>query len=203
MKGIDSNTDRLLISGLKHGNHTCFEKLYELYATQLFNFSYKLLKSKDAAEDIVQETFVKIWHKRSDIKIKGSFRSLLITIALNDIRASFNKIAKENGLKNDLLYHLSANSEKYSAEDDYERLLTILENIVSSLPEKRRIIFTKKKLEGKKARDIAAELNVSEKTVEYHVTQAMKFLKSEFKVQGISGAILLFILTKFHNRQSL
>lgn len=191
-----ANKEIVLINGLKNGNHSSFKKLYDLYASQLYNFSYKLLKSKDAAEDIVQETFIKIWHKRSDLKLKGSFKSLLITIALNDIRASFNKISRENRLKNDLLFHLSNNSEKYSAGDGYEELLTVLEEIISRLPEKRRTIFIKKKIDGIKAKEIAAELSVSEKTVEYHVAQAMKFLKSEFQVQGISGAVLLFILSK-------
>lgn len=193
------NIEIVLINGLKNGNHSSFKKLYDIYASQLYNFSFKLLKSKDASEDIVQGTFLKIWQKREKLKTSGSFRSLLMTIALNDIRGAFNKISQENGLKNELLFQLSKSSEKYSQEDNYEELVGILESLVSKLPEKRKLIFTKKKLEGKKAKEIAIELNVSEKTVEYHVSETMKYLKTEFKSMGVSGTVLLLLLAITQN----
>lgn len=193
------NIEIVLINGLKNGNHSSFKKLYDIYASQLYNFSFKLLKSKDASEDIVQGTFLKIWQKREKLKTSGSFRSLLMTIALNDIRGAFNKISQENGLKNELLFQLSKSSEKYSQEDNYEELVGILESLVSKLPEKRKLIFTKKKLEGKKAKEIAIELNVSEKTVEYHVSETMKYLKTEFNSMGVSGTVLLLLLAITQN----
>ena len=186
----------LLIQGLKDGNHSCFKKLYDLYSSQLYSFSFKLLKSKIKAEDIVQDTFLKVWDRRARIKTNGSFRSLLMTIALNDIRESFNQNSRNNNLKNELLFQLSSGSEKYSPDNNYEDLLNKLESLLDRLPEKRKLIFLKKKIEGKKAKDIATELKISEKTVEYHVAQTMKFLKAEFKSSGVSGIILYILLSK-------
>ncbi len=171
-----------------------------MYSSQLYSFSFKLLKSKNKAEDIVQETFLKIWDRRAQLKIEGSFKSLLMTIALNDIRGSFNQISRENNLKNELLFSLSNNSEKYSPENRYEELVNILETLLEQLPEKRKQIFIKKKIKGQKVKDIAAELNISEKTVEYHVAQTMKYLKAEFKSTGVSGVILHILLAKIRKK---
>ncbi len=193
----------LLIQGLKKGNHSCFKKLYDLYSSQLYSFSFNLLKSKNKAEDIVQETFLKIWDRRAQLKTDGSFRSLLMTIALNDIRGTFNQISRDNNLKNELLFQLSSSSEKYSPDDNYEELVKKLETLLDQLPEKRKQIFVKKKIEGQKAKNIAVELNISEKTVEYHVAQTMKYLKEEFKSAGVSGIILHILLSKMHKKSRL
>lgn len=184
----------LLIEGLNNGNHSSFRSLYNLYSAQLYNFAYNILKSQSAAEDIVQDTFVKIWDRRTQIRTSGSFKSLLITIALNSIRQSFNELSKENQLKDELLISLTKDSEKYSAEDLYENLLAKLEELIAKMPEKRKLVFTKAKLEGMKAKELSKELGISVKTVEYHVAEAMKFLKAEFKNNGLSESMLLFLI---------
>ncbi|MCY1719404.1 sigma-70 family RNA polymerase sigma factor [Prolixibacteraceae bacterium Z1-6] len=194
MGGKTKESDILLIKGLNEGKHSSFKELYEKYSPQLYCFSYNLLKSKDAAEDIVQETFIKIWNRKSFIKTTGSFNSLLKTIALNLIRHSYNNLSKEKELKDELLVALTRNSEKFSLDDSYEDLLKKLEELIEKMPDERRFIFCKKKLEGEKAKDIAHELNISVKAVEYHITKAMKYLREEFKSMGISGIVLHFML---------
>jgi len=189
------STDALLLKGLRNGNHASFKKLYDLYSAHLFNYSFKLLKSKDAAEDIVQDTFLTVWNIRDRIKSSGSFKSMLFTIGLNSIRHTFNILSKENDLKDELLYNLSENSKEYSADNDYEELVKKLEKLLTQMPEKRKQVFIKKKIEGLKAKDIAIELNISVKTVAYHVAEAMKFLKKEFKAMGISGVVLLSVIS--------
>ena len=174
-----------LIEGLNRGNTSSFKSLYNLYSVQLYNFSYKLLKSKHAAEDVVQETFIKIWERRAQIKTSGSFKSLLMTIALNAIRQSFNNISKENNLKTELLVYLTQNSDKYSHKNIYEELVKKLEELISKMPEKRKRVFAKIKIEGVKSKDVATELNITVKTVEYHISEGMKFLKAEFHTMEI------------------
>uniref|UniRef100_UPI0032166E4B sigma-70 family RNA polymerase sigma factor n=1 Tax=uncultured Draconibacterium sp. TaxID=1573823 RepID=UPI0032166E4B len=201
---LDSNNDSeiVLIKGLNEGKHSSFKELYVKYSPQLYCFSYNLLKSKDAAEDIVQETFIKIWNRRSVIKNTGSFKSLLKTIALNLIRHSYNNLSKEKDLKDQLLVLLTRDSEKFTLNDSYEDLLKKLEELIEKMPEERKLIFCKKKLEGEKAKDIALELNISVKMVEYHITKSMKYLREEFKALGISGIVLNFMLFNIDKRHN-
>lgn len=188
-----SHNDANLIRGLNKSDCKSFQRLFQLYGSQLFSFSYKYLRSKEAAEDVVQETFMKIWDLREKISINGSFRSYLITIALNSIRRHFNKLSKENEFKDELLVSLTNDSEKYGEEDIYEELLEKLEQLICQMPAKRQEVFIKKKLEGKTAKEIAFELNISIKTVEYHISEAMKFLRSGFCEINIRNINLLLI----------
>ena len=61
------------------------------------------------------------------------------------------------------------------------------------MPEKRRQVFIKKKIEGKSLKEIAEELSITSKTVEYHITEAMKFLKKEFEKHQVKGMIFFYL----------
>ncbi len=190
------NSETALLKGLKNGDHTCFRQLFSRYSQPLYRFSFSYLKSKVAAEDVVQETFIKIWNRRKDIDTKKSFQSYLFTIALNAVRKQFNKLAVQNQFKHDVLASVSDNSEKLDEQNNFEELLQHLESLVSQMPEKRRIIFIQKKIQGKSQKEIAEEFNITTKTVEYHITEAMKYLKVEFDKLRLDGMLFFFIFLR-------
>ena len=193
-----SNIKDGLIAGLKKDNHDSFQKIFELYSKPLFQFSLSYLKSKEAAEDIVQEVFIKIWDNRKELKADTSFQSYLFTIALNAVRKHFNKLSRLNELKHDILIDFSKNKPEFDDSTDYQSLLDKLDELISRMPEKRRQVFIKKKIEEKSLKEISHELAITTKTVEYHITEAMKFLKQEFGKLQVKGMIFfhLFIQAK-------
>ncbi len=187
-----------MVTQLRRGNHASFQEIFERYSSPLFQFSLSYLKSKEAAEDVVQEVFVKIWNNRKKIKTDTSFQSYLFTIALNTIRANFNKLAKLNEAKHNILIEFSTNKSNFDDNSNYQELLDKLHELISVMPEKRREVFIKKKNEEKSLKEIAEELSITTKTVEYHITEAMKFLKQEFEKLQFKGIIffLLFVQSK-------
>ncbi|WP_319591956.1 RNA polymerase sigma-70 factor [uncultured Draconibacterium sp.] len=191
----NSSIEKNLVLGLKNDNHNSFKSLFQLYSKPLFKFSVSYLKSKEAAEDVVQEVFTTVWNKRKELKINTSFKSYLFTIALNSIRKQFNKLSGLNEAKHEILLDFSENKSGFDDEDDYQILLEKLDKLIGSMPEKRRQVFIRKKLEEKSLKDIAQELNITTKTVEYHITESMKFLKTEFEKMQVKGLIFfsLFI----------
>jgi RNA polymerase sigma factor (sigma-70 family) len=98
-----SNIEKVLLSGLKKSDHYCFRKLFDVYGQPLYRFSLNYLKSVEAAEDVVQEVFIKIWDRRKHIDEGKSFQSYIFTIVLNIIRKYFNKLSEENQLRHDIL----------------------------------------------------------------------------------------------------
>ena len=170
-----------LLSGLKKGDHTSFEKIFDLYSKPMYRFSLSYLKSKEAAEDVVQEVFMKIWINREGIKKDASFHSYLFTIALNAIRKQFNLLSTVNEINHDLLLELSSRKQDFDERADYQDLLNKLHEFIDRMPEKRKQVFIRKKFEDKSLKLIAEELQIDPKTVEYHITEAMKFLKKEFE----------------------
>ena len=188
--------DSKILKELKRGDHAAFEKIFERYSKQLYQFSLSYLKSKDAAEDIVQEVFYKIWNNREAIKTDTSFQSYLFTIALNDIRLHFNKLSKLSELKHDILIDFSDLKPEFDNRSDYQVLLDKLDELIKQMPEKRRAVFIKKKIEEKSMKEISEELNITIKTVEYHVSEAMKFLKGEFEKLQIQGPIFFHLFVR-------
>jgi len=188
-----------LLSGLKKGDHTSFEKIFDLYSKPMYRFSLSYLKSKEAAEDVVQEVFMKIWINREGIRKDASFHSYLFTIALNAIRKQFNLLSTVNEINHDLLLELSSRKQDFDERADYQDLLNKLHEFIDRMPEKRKQVFIRKKFEDKSLKLIAEELQIDPKTVEYHITEAMKFLKKEFENLNLKGMIFfqLFISNKY------
>jgi RNA polymerase sigma-70 factor (ECF subfamily) len=184
-----------ILKEFKNGDHSAFEEIFKRYSKQLFQFSFSYLKSEQAAEDIVQEIFIKIWNNRKDIKTDTSFQSYLFTITLNSVRKYFNQLSRLNELKHDILFDSSAFKPDFDDRSDYQFMLDKLEEFIKLMPEKRREVFIKKKIEEKSLKEISEELSITTKTVEYHITEAMRFLKSEFEKLQIQGLVFfsLFI----------
>lgn len=185
-----------LLAELRRGHHPSFRKIFEIYSDPLYRFSLSYLKSKEAAEDVVQEVFMKIWNNRQEIKSNTSFHNYLFTIALNSVRKHFNNLSRLIELKHDILADLSNLKEEFDERNDYQELMDKLNELISRMPEKRRQVFVKKKLEEKSLKEIAEELGIEPKTVEYHITQAMKFLKQEFEKIRIKGLIFFHLFLR-------
>ena len=193
LKRQNSNIDTDLISRLKKDDHDSFQKLFERYSLPLFRFSFSYLKSKEVAEDVVQEVFMKIWNNRKDIKSNTSFQSYLFTIALNVVRKYFNKLSRQNELKHDILFEFSNDKPRFDDRSGYQFLTEKLDELINRMPEKRREVFIKKKIEEKSLKEIAKECDITTKTVEYHITEAMKFLKKEFEKLKVNGIVFFHL----------
>ena len=189
-----SNEDFILIESLKRGESFAFERLFTRYAQKLFAFALSYLKNEDDAEEVVQEVFLKVWDRRQELRTDTSFQSYVFTIAFNSIRKTFNKRARENQFKPDIVDQLDAEDSAVDFEHNHQLILDKLEQYINELPERRKLIFLLRKKHGKSLKEIADELDISVKTVENQITEAMRFLKSKFEAD-FSNGLILFLLT--------
>ncbi len=153
-----------LIKGLKRGDYNAFDKLYDLYADSLYGFILKMTKSHSESEDILQETFLRVWYMREKISLDKSFKSFLFTISHNLIidafRARINNVDFELFLRNDIEHPLENSAEENA--DDFEELLSLAKRKIT---DKQRIIFELKYERGFSNKEIAETLGLSEKTI--------------------------------------
>ena len=155
------------------------------------------LKSEIEAEGLVQDVFTKVWEKRSSLKAELSFKSYIFTIAFNYIRKCFLKRSQ---------FREYLQTEKGREEIDldttnqieYHSLVDYLNTIVNQLPERRREIFIKSKIEDLPIKEIAKQLDISPKTVENQLSAAIKFIKANWQHNNLS-AILFFALFVIRN----
>lgn len=186
---VEKYDDQRLVQLLQKGNVAAFDSLFDGYSQRLFGFALKYFKNETDAEELVQEVFVKVWENRQRLKSELSFKSYLFTIALNQIRKHFNKKATS-------LRYLESlqNDPEFSDQvptDEYETTLRQIYLLIDQMPERRREIFTKSKLEGKSSKEIAAELNISPGTVDNQVSEALRFIRSRLKTENFG--LLLFV----------
>ena len=197
LNSYDLNREDILVKSLIRGNVEAFESLYGIYSLRLFRFGIKYLKSEIEAEGLVQDVFAKVWEKRSSLKPELSFKSYIFTIAFNLIRKSFKK-------KSRITEYLQTQRsvEKIDLETtnqiEYQSLMDYLNTLVNQLPEKRREIFLKSRIDDLSVKETAKQLGISPKTVENQLTSAIKFLKVKWEPYKVS-IILFFGLFKFWN----
>ena len=187
---------------LKEGNPSAFEELFKQTFPRMLGYCKLFIHDQAQANDLVQECFVQLWEKRTTIKATQSIESLLFVMlrnkCLNYLRDQklhdFEKnieLLKENELQH--LYQLDFTGREEKTLE--ERLIEAILESVEKLPEKRKLVFTKAKIEGKKNKDIAGELGISLKAVEKHLHQAKEQIKTEvLKEFPLLSMLIAFIL---------
>jgi RNA polymerase sigma-70 factor (ECF subfamily) len=193
LKNEQPYTEQELISLLRSGSQFAFERLFENYSQKLYRFSLSYLKSETEAEEIVQDVFLKLWENRDKLRNETSFQSYLFTIAFNDIRKHFNKKARDERYRTEILEFLSDENPSIETNPDFETLVIKLESLIDQMPDRRKEIFQKRKKEAKSVKDIASEMSISPKTVENQITEAMNYLKKEFGKDQISGLLFFYV----------
>ncbi|HUX58735.1 MAG TPA: RNA polymerase sigma-70 factor [Bacteroidales bacterium] len=165
---------------IKLGDELAFEILFHRYFIRLCSFANKFLNDPDQAQEIVQESFVKIWENRKDIDPEDSLKSYLFQIVKN---LSLNKLRRKKVESKYIeIYKLVyIERQEFSAEESLlsKELEENIANAIKKLPAKCRIVFELSRIEGLKYREIADNLHISVKTVESQMSKALRFLRIE------------------------
>jgi len=183
--------EALLVRNLSKGNLLAFNTLYKAYSGCLYRFALGYLKSEAETEELVQEVFTRIWEKRSDLKEELSFKSFLFTIAFNIIRKHFRTKAY---LSEYFKTRISDDIDmKTSQKITYDSLYQYITELINQLPERRKEIFIKSRLEGLCIKEIAEKLKISHKTVENQLTEALKFIRTNINMESIPVILFFFL----------
>lgn len=171
-------TEEVLLQLLHSGDEKAFTEIYNQYWNKLYFIAHKHLKSAQAAEEIVQEVFLQLWHKRASLEIK----SLPQYLAAMTRYAVYSYVAKENrlpqtGIADQEMIPIPAQEDAVNNK----LLLEIIEKLSSRLPEKCRLVFVHNKLLDKSLPQVARQLHISDKTAEAHLTKALKIIRGNFK----------------------
>lgn len=177
MKKFCDHTDIQLVELFGVGDIGAFEEIYNRYWLKLYAAAYKRLKEREIAKEIVQEFFTSFWINREHVKIRTSLQGYLFTsikyLVLNHKRAE----AVRNSYAEILL--MVGNSFDNSTEENYyyKELLERVETEVNLLPPKCRNVFELSRKQYKTNKEIAELMGISEKTVENHLTKALRYLR--------------------------
>lgn len=177
-----------LIISLKSGDENAFTALYKMYWQKVYNFSCLYLNSAIETEEVVQEVFIKLWESRMFIKEGEDLKNFLFIITRNIIFNQFRKSFNENAYKMTIL---KSTSKEYQIEDEMiaEDLKEHIKKLISELTPRQKEIFKMSREEHLSYKEIATRLSISEKTVERHINDALKFLRKNIYLFAIFASI--------------
>lgn len=170
--------DSELQARVKNRDYQAFEILFDRYWKQLYSFAMRIHKEADVCQDIVQEIFISFWEKHS--------QETILNLEAYLLRAVRYRVANHiRDLKFDSIHLQVLESIPYPVETDKDLIYQDFEGIILSeiekLPPKCRNVFMMSRFETFSNSEIAKKLNISERTVEKHISEAVKFLKSNIK----------------------
>lgn len=174
--------ERENMNELRRGSVKAFSQIYEIYADRLYGFALKHLKNRTLAQDIVQDTFLRLWNNRDRFTYLNSFQSLLFTIAKHQIIDHFRRQVNELQFE-EFVKHYGNSIEDVTPEDVmlYDEFLQQLESSKTVLSEREREIYELSREKYISIKHIATQLNLSEQTVKNHLTNALKKLRLELR----------------------
>lgn len=171
-----SMDDKDLLLLLANDDHVAFTMLYEKYWATLFNISFKSLKDKDQSKDIVHDVLLDLWQRRSQAPGIANLGAYLRTAV------KFKVINLVQRQRTSHFFDIFDNlvSSRYIAENKMlqDNLLDVVEAWIRVLPEKRRAIFISYFFKDLSTREIALEMNISQKTVQNQLALAIKLLRT-------------------------
>ncbi|MEN3323196.1 RNA polymerase sigma-70 factor [Mariniflexile soesokkakense] len=179
-----------LIEALKLGDSKAYTFLMDTYHHKLCVYVFGLVHDQDAAEDIVQNVFIRIWKKRERLNPDFEISSFLYKSVYNEFIDYYRKQKSVFPLENKYISALSASVEDED-EQSLERVIKLVKLEIQNLPPKCKEIFLLSKQEGLTNIEIAEYKNVSIKSVEAHITKAFSLLR---KAVGGKVSCVLFLL---------
>lgn len=171
------------------------ELLFRRFYKPLCSHAVRFVYSKQIAEDLVSEVFFQFYRTKSYENITSSYTSYLFRAVRNEC---FTHLRREFG-KTDIIEVNTENTislhQQPDAEIHYNHLFLKVNEVIGELPMQCRKVFLMSRFESKKYHEIARELNISPKTVEVHISKALKHLRVALNGEWILPCLLLLIDT--------
>lgn len=172
-----SKTDHENIKNLKKGDKKALIKLYDTYWKPLFISSYNLLKNREVCEEIIQDVFIDLWNNKEKLQIKISLKSYLYAC----VRYKVFKEYRKNKVQNVELFEDLDTRFQYTTPETkliHDELVYQINAIVKTLPKKCQEVYLLSRNDQLSHKEISKKLSISTKTVENHITFALKTLRA-------------------------
>lgn len=179
--------EEYLIAGLKRKDEVVFDFIFKYYYTSLCSYALNYVKQDSAAEDIVQTFFVRLWTRSEKLELNTSIKNYLFS----SIKNSCLDFIKHQHVANRFSEWAKNNIDNHTPEMYVEsELEELLKKATSKLPTRCKEVFELSRFSGLSNQEIADQLDISKRTVEKHITNALEILRVELK-----DYLPLFIIT--------
>lgn len=189
-----SYSDAKLLAMLSESSsEKAFDELFRRYWHAAYQAAFGKLKSKEQAEEIVQDIFMGVWNKRGNLSISNFSHYLMTAIKYKVVDHIRSQVVQQKYWDYYKAF-IPQSDEATHNKVAFNELIEVIEKKMNALPEKSRRVFYLNRLEGRSVREIARLLKLSEKAIEYHLTRSLKELK--LHLRDFILTILAFIFLR-------
>jgi len=173
-----------------------FQSTYTTYFERLYRYSFTITRDNAEAEDVVQTIFSRLWERWTELVINTDMSAYLYRSVYNE---SLNRIGATKKRETLHTVYSETNYQQPTAFDDdhllsQEQIDLRIQQVLAKMPEQCRKVFLKSRLEDLKYAEIAKELNISIKTVEVHMSKALKIIRNVVRVIVMLLGLLIYFL---------
>lgn len=163
---------------LRQSDQHAFNEIYKRYWLRLFQYAITKVQDQQAAEDVCHDVFLSLWQRRTEAVILNIEAYLVQAVKFRVISHLKQKLSEEQKVS-----ELRGATEDNATENSvlHNDLLQAWHHAMQQLPEKSRQVFEMSRISHLNNKEIATQLNLTEKAVEYHMTKALKLLRLHLK----------------------
>jgi RNA polymerase sigma-70 factor, ECF subfamily len=171
---------------IRAGDATAFELAFRTYHAPLCTFVYRYVRSRELAQELVQDVFARIWEQRASLEVRDSLKSFLYTAVRNHAISHLRHMIVERRW-HDRVSHVSASRDDRRDTNDVEarveaqELTEAVQRVLARLPERCRLALTLRWQRQMSYAEVAEVMGVSVKTVEIHVTRGLAALREHYQ----------------------
>ncbi|WP_443939737.1 RNA polymerase sigma factor [Pedobacter sp. MW01-1-1] len=189
-------TEKELIERLKQGDQEALTILYYQNIQKLKYYIQRTAKSPFLAEDIVHDTFVKLWESRKEIDSSKPFKPYLYTIAKRTLLNVLKRAQHEVTILSEIRKHATATEDTTDQNIAYNESNSLIKEAIQSLTGQPKAVFILCRLNGLTYKQAAAELGITESTVNKHMNKALTLIKEFIRYKNALALLLAVISTQ-------
>lgn len=188
--------ERELLQLLAEGDRNAFRQLYDLYRDKVFFYTLRFTESRQLAEDVLQDVFIKLWQHRETVAELRSLDAWLFTLAKNQLTNGFRRALLERSILAGIRESSSEVIDPVTQTVDFNEANRILHAAMEQLPPQQKMVYYLRRIHGLKISEIAAQLNISPLTVKKHISQASRSLRLLLEKQIELTGLMVIALVK-------
>lgn len=189
--------EKMLFSQIAEGDEAAFRKLFQAYMPMVFPMVAQVTKSAPVAEDIVQETFLRLWVHRDKLKEIQQPRAWILRIAYFQ---AFSYL-RDQSIHHKALDKLAATDELNLADTDLQLMFrhteALVKRAVDQLPKQQKQAYRLSRESGFKTAEIARAMNLSEQSVKNTLVRALKFIRDYLEKSGYALLVLFLLNNRY------
>lgn len=186
-------TDIELLQQLRKGDESAFRQLYDRHSRPVAAFIYQLTHSAVDAEDILQDTFLKLWTSREQLPFIEHIGNYIFIIARNKTVDHLRKVARQQQLVDQVWENISEVADALDLQLDARESQQLINNALNQLSDQKQTIFRLSRVEGLSHEDIASRMGLSKSRVKNLQVETLKHIRLFLTRYGGSLGLLLVI----------